>query len=101
MTILWEEMVFFTKLAAAAASSEEDDDDDTHQSDAAVVITKIDRIIVLAAIEASSLSVSLCAWVNVVWLCKTRTDASKNIQRNMPKNKLIKKIIKCAIAYWS
>lgn len=57
MTILWEEMVFFTKLAAAAASSE---DDDTHHRDAAVVITKIDRIIVLAAIEASSLTLSLC-----------------------------------------
>ena len=77
MAILWEETVFFTNSAAAASAEDDDDDDDdeTHQRDAAVVITKIDNIVVLAAaIEVNSLCLSVSLSFSVrdsMSLCKS------------------------------
>ena len=87
MAILWEETVFFTNSAAAASAEDDDDDDDeTHQRDAAVVITKIDNIVVLAAaIEVNSLCLSVSLSFSVrdsMSLCK-----SLNTNRNEMSNK--------------
>lgn len=63
-TILWEDMVFLTK-----AEADSGEDDDTHERDAAMVMTKIDSITALAAIEALSLSLNLPLFVSPVYVC--------------------------------